>query len=164
MSELDAVKAMISESDVLKARWESVSNSILEEVRNDYGIEIDRGDLLHLSSVKLMVLANDDSQDWRHDLELNHAAMKRVSEVNELRRALDSEDAVAQAQAQAALDGMKPEERMRLARQAGAKHASRVGAIEAKEMTAERKAELIRENAKLRGGMKLAHARKWGLV
>lgn len=159
-------KDIVSASEVLKARFEQAATYVISAVQNEHGVEISRGDVAEMVSVKNSVLANDDTYqtDWKGDVE-GHALVKQAAERKRLKEAL--ERAGEDAEAQLAVDQLSkltPEQKIAFARSNGLAGDGKIAPIQSKDGDADSKAELIRQCELLRGGMKIAFARKHGLL
>jgi len=117
---------------------------------------------MSLTSVRLSVLSDDPSfiegGAWEDEAKIHIESWAKIEKERELIAAIGDREHAKHAQAQAALDEMTPEQKMRHARQLSAKPAK-----EKIEHTPERRAELIEQASKMRGGAKIGFAREHGL-
>lgn len=140
-------------------RWNERSKQIIDKLTETGVTGVTKEDVAMSSSARIYALSGQESGSALDELQLLLPQVARQSELREVRDALMREDHPQHDALQAKLDGMTPQQKMAYARTLppAEKEAGR-------EYTASERAELIRQNARLKGGMKIAHARAHGLV
>lgn len=157
---------IVATSDVLKARFATIADYVIEAVENEHGVTLDRSDVVNFVSVQNSTLANseDYKTEWKADCGATEA-VKQAEQRKQLKEALAAhgEDNAAHDAAIDQISKLKPHERMSFAREQGL-GTGKIEPIKASNATPEQKAELLRQNGLLRGGAKIAHARANGLL
>lgn len=164
MNNIENFKAIVANNPPALERWNSFTETAIQKAAQA-GITITKEDLATLTSVRIFVLTGQESGDWEEEAKVNLPAFKRSAEAAALRDQLANEEAAEHAEATAKLDAMTPEQRMRFARENGAAFDPALGKEKAAPQlnAAEKAAALARIN-KLRGGAKIAEARRLGLT
>ncbi|MEM6635536.1 MAG: hypothetical protein AAF667_06555 [Pseudomonadota bacterium] len=156
MQDTENFRAIVAESDLLRERWLTLSSQIIAECADQFGETVDRESLMMLNSVRLSVLTGE-TFDWRAEAQQQLPALKRASELADIKRRVEAEDAAAIAE----LDDLPPSERLSKA------HAMGLGQHEAPAQLSdeEKMTEALRINSmRLSGVQRLAEARKAGLT
>jgi hypothetical protein len=162
MNKLDSFKAIFANDPAALERWNAFTETAIQKAAQA-GISITKEDLATLTSARIFVLTGQESGDWQEEAKVNLPAFRRAAESAQMRAAIADEEAAKHAAATAKLDAMTPEQRMRFARENGAAFDPAHGKEEPKQLTpGEKQAALARIN-KLRGGAKIAEARRLGL-
>lgn len=158
MQDQENFRAIVADSDILRERWLTLSSKIIAECADTLGETVDRESLMSLNSVRLAVLTGDDF-DWRAEAQQQLPALKRASELAEIKRRVEAEDAAAIA---AEFDDLPPRERMTKAHSMGI--GQKAGAP-AQLSDEEKMDAATRINGmRLSGAQKIAEARKAGLT
>lgn len=115
MQDQENFRAVVAASDLLRERWLTLSSTIIAECADSFGETIDRESLMALNSVRLAVLTGDDF-DWRAEAQQQLPALKRATELAEIKRRIEEEDAQAVFEE---FDGLSGPERLAKARELG---------------------------------------------
>jgi len=161
MSQTESFRAILQNDSKLLAKWNEVSGALIADAQAK-GVTITPENLMTLTSVRLSVLSNDPSfiEDgkWEDEARTHIESWAKIERERELIAAIGDREHSKHEAAQAHLASITPEEKMRHAR---SNQLSAPAVKEKIEHTPERRAELIEQASKMRGGAKIAFARKY---
>ena len=163
MSNIESFRQTVSADPRLAEKWKKVSATLIRQA-SDKCVQIDAEQLMSLSAVRLHVLTGDDSflESWQDDAAQQLESWRQHAREVELITAISDREHAKHEAAQAHLDSMTPEEKMRHARSnnLGQKAAP---AVE-RPATPEAEAAAIKECNRYSGGARIAAARRFGLL
>ncbi len=165
MSQTESFRAILQSDSKLLAKWNEVSAALIASAQTK-GITITPENLMSLTSVRLSVLSNDPSfiEDGKFEDEAKThiESWAKIEKERELIQAIGDRENAKHEAAQAHLDSLSPEERIRYARSnnLGQKAAP---AVE-RPATPEAEAAAIQECNRFTGGARIAAARRLGLL
>ncbi len=165
MNNTDSFRANVAASPELQARWHTITEALISEARDKWGVELTKEDLAdsNNSSLRLFVLTGEKIGDPLEQMQQTLPALKKAQEVRELRDAITREDHAEHDAAMQELEALAPAARMAKAREMGANFDGAVNE-EPASMNAEQKAAALKRLATLRGSAKIAEARRLGLT
>ena len=160
MSDIENFKALVANSPDLLARWADYSDTLIAEAEGD-GITITKEDLATLSSVRIYAISGQTVGDWKAEAYQNLPAFRAAQELRELQAALADERDNRHVQAVETISNLSPEERLRRGREMSV---GKVPDTTAPSYSASERASLVAQAERMRGGQKVAFARKHGLL
>jgi len=117
LRDLENFRAIVADSDLLRERWLTKTSEIIAECEARYGEVLDRESLMQLTSVRLFVLTGDPDTDWKPEALQQLPALRRATELADLKRRIEEEDSSAVVSAE--FDGLSPTEKMAKSRELG---------------------------------------------
>lgn len=164
-NQTESFRAILQNDSKLLAKWNEVSTALIAEAQAK-GITVTPENLMSLTSVRLSVLSYDPSfiadGKWEDEAKTHIESWSKVEKERELIQAIGDREHAKHEAAQAHLDSMTPEQKMRHARSSnlGQKAAP---AVE-RPATPEAEAAAIEECNRFTGGARIAAARRLGLL
>lgn len=154
---------LVAASDTLKARFATIADVVIREISAKHGVEVTRADVAALPCVQLATFANsNDHMDWQKEA----GALEAVKSAQDRKRLADALGAAADDPANILavdmVNKMTPEQKIRFARANDLVTPKDGGAPEQTEI--ESKAALLKQAEMMRGGAKIAFARKHSLL
>lgn len=160
----DNFRAIVAQSPELQARWHTITDTLIAEAKAKFGVDLAKEDLADMTTVRLFTMTGEMIGDPLEQMQQTIPALKQAAKVRELREAITREDHPNHTTAVEELTSKSPAERMRLAREGGATLPGAYGPDDsASELTPAEREAAIQRIAKLRGGAKIAEARRLGL-
>jgi len=158
---VESFRAVISGSPQLLERWNQVSAKLIAQAA-ETGVTITAENLMSISGIRIHVLTGDETflNDWEAEAKIHVESWAKIERERELIQAIEDRESDKHQASVAHLESMSPEERMKYAR---SNLLSAPAVKEKIEHTPERRAELIEQASKMRGGAKIAFAREHGL-
>ena len=165
MSQTESFRAILQSDSKLLSKWNEVSAKLIADAATK-GVTITPENLMSLTSVRLCVLSNDPSfisdGKWEDEAKTHIESWAKIEKERGLIQAIADREHDKHAQAQAALDEMTPEQKMRHAR-SGNLGQKAAPAVE-RPTTPEAEAAAIEECNRFSGGARIAAARRLGLL
>jgi hypothetical protein len=165
MNDTANFRANVAASPELQARWHTITEALIDEARNKWGVELTKEDLANSdnSALRLFVLTGEKIGDPLGQMQQTLPALKKAQELRGLRDAITREDHAQHDAAMQELETLAPASRMAKAREMGATFdsATNEGPVS---MSAEQKAAALKRLSTLRGSARITEARRLGLT
>lgn len=165
MSNTETFRANVAASPELQQRWHAVTDTLISEAQERWGVNLTKEDLANSdnSALRLMVLTGEKIADPLEQMARTMPQIKRAIESRELRDAITREDHANHAAAVAEWDAMSPSAKMQKARQIE-DSAPMATQAEPRELTREEHAKALHRLQTLRGSARITEARRLGLA
>ena len=159
----DSFRDLVSENPKLQATFHTFTDKIIAETKAKFGVDIDKNTLAEMHAVKVATLSGDESlgDTWKQELLNSNQAVQNAVKAQELAVAL--KDANHKNHDQVQKDGRKLPIHTRMAEARNLDAASNAKPKQKAELTDAERKKAIHEISTLRGGAKIAAARKYGL-
>ena len=154
---------LVSANPKLQAAFHSFTDKIAAEVQVKYGVAVDKSVLAELTAVKVVTLSNGDESlgdTWEKELIHSNSEVQQAIKIKELAAAFADEGHANHNDVHEDWNRLSIHQRMARAREmdrANGKPKQKV------ELTDAEKKQAIHEISTLRGGAKIAAARKYNL-
>ncbi|AZQ66827.1 hypothetical protein EF888_06540 [Silicimonas algicola] len=154
-------RRIVATSPELQARWHTMTDRLAAKVREDFGVEVPKEELAQVLCVRLAVLSGDEDLLTTFDAEIQrHPGVAQAAKERELVRILADQKDPAHDHARNEWNRLSPHEKIRRARQI---EAAQPKTAKPKILSVEEQAAAIKMVSQLRGGDRIAMARKLGL-
>jgi len=155
-------KHLVSSSVQLQNRWGTITDQLADQIQSDFGVAVTKSQLAELECVRLAVLSGDTDLLATFDVEVQRIpAVRTAVKSQELISALSNVEDPAHKQSQEEWKKLSIQQRMSRARELDA---AKPKAAAPAPLTGADRAKAIRDIQTLRGGARIAAARKAGLA
>jgi len=155
-------KSIVATSPELQVRWHAMTDRLAAKVREDFGVEVSMEELAELASVRLAVLSGDEDLLATFDAEIQrHPGVAQAVQEREFVCILADKKNPAHDHAREEWNRLSPHEKMRRARQI---ESAKPKTAQPKALSVEERAAAIKDVSQLRGGARIAEARRRGVA